>query len=161
MKKRKKQVFHWFLWAAFLFYLLALVDLIIFKYSGARTREILSHWSVDAVRAHAETANYTPFRMIQLYLRHWEKIPKLAFANLVYNVTAFFPFGILVPMLRRGRRYLIPTVLGAFLFSLFLETVQLVTLLGEFDVDDMILNTLGAVIGMIGYAVVKKLWNEK
>lgn len=159
MRRKNRQMFHWVLWAVFVCYLLVLVDLIVFKHGGARTWEILTHWSLDAVRAHGETANFIPFRMIRLYLKHWNKIPEIAFANLVYNVTAFFPFGILVPMLRRGCRYLLATFFGACFFSLFLETTQLVTLLGEFDVDDIILNTLGAVIGMAGYAAVKKLWN--
>ena len=142
---------HRFLWVVFALYLLALVDLIVFKYGSRRTWEILAGWSPEAVQAHLETANYEPFRMIRLYLRHWGRIPRLAFANLVYNVAAFVPFGILVPLLRRGSGYLLITVLSAALFSLFLEGVQLVTLLGEFDVDDLLLNTLGAVLGVMLY----------
>ncbi len=164
MKSKKGEArngIHRLLWLVFVLYLLALVDLIVFKYGSRMTREILSHWSPEAVRAHLETANYEPFRMIRLYLRHWERIPRLAFANLVYNVAAFLPFGILVPLLRRGTRYLLITVLSAALFSLFLEGIQLVTLLGEFDVDDILLNSLGAVLGMAGFGLVRRLSRTK
>lgn len=156
MKSRRQKTHEWvhrMLWAVMILYLLALVDLIVFKYGGSRTWDILSHWSPEAVRDHAETANYEPFRMIRLYLRHWERIPRLAFMNLVYNVAAFVPFGVLMPLLRRGRNAVVLTVLGAALFSLFLEGVQLVTLLGEFDVDDILLNTLGAIVGLMLYGL--------
>ncbi len=163
MKRRKYRKHEWvhrMLWAVMILYLLALVDLIVLKYGGGRTWEILSHWSPEAVRAHAETANYVPFRMILLYLRNWERIPQLAFMNLVYNVAAFVPFGVLAPLLRRGRGTVVPTVLGAALFSLFLEGIQLVSLLGEFDVDDILLNTLGAIVGLMLYGLGRLVFRQ-
>ena len=36
-------------------------------------------------------------------------------------------------------------------FSLTLETLQLIFMVGSFDVDDMILNTLGAAVGFGAY----------
>ena len=34
-----------------------------------------------------------------------------------------------------------------FVFSLIVETVQLITRTGSFDVDDIFLNTLGGIVG--------------
>ena len=39
------------------------------------------------------------------------------------------------------------TVMFGFIWSLMLETLQLILRVGSFDVDDMFLNTLGAGIG--------------
>ena len=39
-------------------------------------------------------------------------------------------------------------------FSLMLETLQLIFMVGSFDVDDMQLNTLGAALGYLAYRFV-------
>lgn len=49
------------------------------------------------------------------------------------------------------------TVITGFLFSLFVESVQLVSKVGSFDVDDMILNTAGAAIGYMMYTAVQQM----
>ena len=45
------------------------------------------------------------------------------------------------------------TVITGFLFSLFVESVQLVSKVGSFDVDDLLLNTLGGVLGYILFLI--------
>ena len=47
------------------------------------------------------------------------------------------------------------TVMFGFVFSLMLETLQLVFKVGSFDVDDMLLNTLGAAAGYLCYRLVQ------
>ncbi|MCY8521119.1 VanZ family protein [Bacillus atrophaeus] len=81
------------------------------------------------------------------------QFPQLTF-SWIYdfgNVAAFIPFGILIPLLycvRFGK------FISLFVLSiLVLETLQSLTHLGSFDVDDVISNTLGAVIGFIAYRV--------
>ncbi|OWR29952.1 VanZ family protein [Saccharibacillus sp. O23] len=65
------------------------------------------------------------------------------------NIAAFVPFGILIPLLRPMTfvRFLIGFVLAI----LVLETIQALTFLGSFDVDDVLRNTLGACIGFAAY----------
>lgn len=66
------------------------------------------------------------------------------------NVAAFIPFGILIPMLYRIKfvRFLV----GFMLVILVLETVQALTFLGSFDINDVLTNALGAAIGFGAYA---------
>ena len=68
-------------------------------------------------------------------------------ANILGNIVGFIPLGILVPIL--FRRFNTPRKLIGlgFVLSLFFEIVQLLTVLGNFDVDDLMLNTFGASIG--------------
>ena len=40
--------------------------------------------------------------------------------------------------------------------SLCIETVQLVCKVGSFDVDDLLLNTIGGIVGYIFYRVVQE-----
>ncbi|WP_088043284.1 VanZ family protein [Bacillus sp. EAC] len=79
--------------------------------------------------------------------------PRLAFSWLydLGNIAAFIPFGILIPLLYRVsfRKFISMFVLSI----LFLETIQPLTYLGSFDVDDVISNTLGATIGFFAYRV--------
>jgi len=46
--------------------------------------------------------------------------------------------------------------------SFFVECFQLVTRVGSFDVDDMLLNTLGGVIGYIVFAICNMIrrWHD-
>ena len=113
--------------------------------------------------------NLELFREIKRYIMYREQIGMAYFAiNLLGNVIAFMPFGFLVPVMYREQRkgvsfrghyfrsFLFVTLLG-FLFSFFSETVQLVTKVGCFDVDDLFLNTLGVVLGYIIYYISKKM----
>ncbi|MED1018419.1 VanZ family protein [Bacillus atrophaeus] len=81
------------------------------------------------------------------------QFPQLTF-SWIYdfgNVAAFIPFGLLIPLLYRVR---FEKFISLFVLSiLVLETLQSLTHLGSFDVDDVISNTLGAVIGFIAYRV--------
>ncbi|KMZ43160.1 MULTISPECIES: VanZ family protein [Bacillales] len=67
------------------------------------------------------------------------------------NVAAFIPFGILFPLLYRVR---FGKFISLFVLAIFvLETVQALTYLGSFDVNDVISNTIGAAIGYVAYRV--------
>lgn len=113
--------------------------------------------------------NLELFREIKRYWNNWDRIGILLFLiNLVGNVVVFMPFGFLVPVMYREQRkgvcfrghyfrsFLFVTFLG-FLFSLVIETIQLVTKVGCFDVDDLFLNTSGVILGYIIYYVSKKI----
>lgn len=71
------------------------------------------------------------------------------FSNLAGNVIAFVPYGLLIPLLSHKNRRFWKVVLLSFDFSLLVEVIQLVSKVGSFDVDDLILNTVG---GMVGFA---------
>jgi len=61
------------------------------------------------------------------------------------NFVAFIPFGIVIPLLYRCSFVRFITL---FILSITLvEALQMVTGLGAFDIDDIIINTLGAAVG--------------
>jgi glycopeptide antibiotics resistance protein len=89
--------------------------------------------------------NPYPFRTI---LRQVRALPKIwAIENLLVNAAAFIPYGILLPLSYASFRGLWKTMLVGVLSILFIETFQMVTCLGTFDVDDILLNSLGILIG--------------
>ena len=74
--------------------------------------------------------------------------------NLLGNVVCFMPFGCLLPTVSRKKIFknFLSVTLMAMLFSLGIETAQLLMKVGAFDVDDIFLNTVG---GLAGYIFMK------
>lgn len=66
--------------------------------------------------------------------------------NFLGNILIFMPVGFLLPLVSgRNRWYWIVGV--GLCFSLSIEIIQLITARGCFDLDDIMLNTLGTAIG--------------
>ena len=70
-----------------------------------------------------------------------------------YNLV---PFGFIVPVMHKKMESFWKVSLLGFMFSLCVETIQLITKVGCFDVDDLILNTLGAMIGCGAFLICNK-----
>ena len=94
--------------------------------------------------------NLVPFQEILRYWNYRDQLGMLTFTNLAGNVLVFVPFGFLAAMASRKRSF-IRTSLDGFLLSLMVETFQLLTMVGSFDVDDLILNTFGVMLGFLGF----------
>lgn len=74
--------------------------------------------------------------------------------GIVLNILLFVPFGYMLPCLFKGlQKALWAVVLIGFFCSLLTETIQLVTHLGWFDLDDLLNNTIGCILGVILYRV--------
>jgi glycopeptide antibiotics resistance protein len=67
--------------------------------------------------------------------------------NIVGNILLFLPWGFLAPILFYKTRRFKNVVVSAVLISLFVETTQFIFVVGVADIDDVILNTLGAMVG--------------
>ena len=95
-------------------------------------------------------ANLRLFREIRRFWRSREHLGfRAVFLNLACNVAGFLPFGFFLPVVsERLTGFFSVTIQGA-LFSLLIESVQLVTRSGVFDVDDLVLNTAGAAFGWL------------
>lgn len=88
--------------------------------------------------------------------RFWEYRGQLGwyamFTNLFGNVLIFMPFGFFLPMASKYRSFL-AAVFYSFALSFCVETFQLLTKVGSFDVDDLLLNTLGGALGYIVFMI--------
>lgn len=94
--------------------------------------------------------NFIPFREITRFLKYGCYLSPLStFLNLVGNVIGFLPFGFCLPVISRKNRKMKRVVFAGAVSSACIEFVQLVTKTGVCDVDDVILNTLGTLIGYL------------
>ena len=94
--------------------------------------------------------NLVPFVEIRRFWIYREQLGTFAvFSNIFGNVIGFLPFGFILPVIFRRMNSGFLICVSGFILSLTVEVIQLVTKVGCFDVDDMILNTLGATLGYV------------
>ena len=75
------------------------------------------------------------------------------FIFMILNVCLFVPFGASLPFVIRGKAWkkLLFTILSGLLFSFIIESLQNLFSVGYMDIDDIISNTLGTIIGSSTY----------
>ncbi len=106
---------------------------------------------LDAIK---HNMNLNPFYTIDNYLSvvlHRPESPYFTkcLTELLGNFLLFVPAGYLLPKVFPKLRKFLPFLITAAISVILIETIQLITLLGYFDVDDMILNFPGILLGYI------------
>jgi glycopeptide antibiotics resistance protein len=98
--------------------------------------------------------NIIPFRTITSYLKLITKINiNIVITNLLGNLLMFMPMGMALPVLFDKKfNKLWKVVAFVIALVLIIETIQFITFTGSADIDDLILNTIGAIIG---YGIIK------
>ncbi|MBQ8086041.1 MAG: VanZ family protein [Lachnospiraceae bacterium] len=98
--------------------------------------------------------NLMPFQEIKRFIYYWDQIGIVnVMVNLFGNIIAFMPFGALIRWVLNKRVRWYQAIIYTFVFSLIVEVIQLVSKVGAFDVDDIILNTIGGLLGFIVYYI--------
>lgn len=98
--------------------------------------------------------NLVPFRVFQ---DNYYAITELGLwqpfiINFLGNICIFIPIGFLLPLLWKGYNRFWKVTLMGFFISLFIETAQLRQARSS-DIDDLWLNTVGAVVGYTFYKI--------
>ena len=136
-----------------LFYLLILTNIL--YNNGYRQMDIAS---VTTVFSRLQNdANFIPFKTIIFYIRSLidgSINTSTSVLNLMANILLFLPAGIFLPSIfiaaRKRRNTFIILLVGI----IIMESFQFALGYGSFDIDDIILNFLGGVIGWY-------IWNVK
>ncbi|HEY8701920.1 MAG TPA: VanZ family protein, partial [Arthrobacter sp.] len=105
--------------------------------------------------------NLIPFASIAEYaFSHSPGTGKVAFANVVGNILIFIPLGVYASWLRqRAAAWL--TVLTVASVSVAVEIIQGVFAVGASDIDDVILNCAGGLIGMLAFWLLSAILRER
>ncbi len=140
------------------FYVLALIYILFFRGRGNvyMQQMPLSEYMTYAV-------NLVPFETIKGFwnaLKNHTINTDIAVFNIFGNIALFVPFGFLLPVAAKRLRALWKCAAVTFFAVLTAEILQLLLKVGSFDIDDIILNMLGAVTGYavfrIAFIVYKK-----
>ena len=142
MKKKHKKLIRFVSWILFIIYLAAMVYFLFFSEQLGRTPSDTYHY------------NLKPFAEIKRYMTYYREIGSFnVILNLLGNVICFMPFGFVIPILSCRHRNIFKMTVLSFVCSITIELTQLVTKLGSCDVDDVILNTLGGIVGYILFCI--------
>lgn len=122
----------------FFIYFLILVNLTLFKYG-----ELIIDYNIKFY------VNYIPLvETIKMFTNDFADI-HLALYNVIGNILLFIPLGFCIPLFFNKKNKIHKIVLYGFLASLTIELIQLFTPNNFTDIDDIIFNTFGTVIGFI------------
>lgn len=128
-------------------YIIFLIYFLFFAESTGRTFESRSyHYNLDLFKEIGRFIKYRNVLGMQAVL-----------LNLLGNVVAFIPFGFFLPILHPRCRSFMYTTFFSFEFSLMVETIQLVSKVGSFDVDDLLLNTIGGALGCFTFLCMNRI----
>lgn len=101
------------------------------------------------------------FKEIKRFIIYREQIgPEGFIVNICGNIIAFMPFGFLLPLLNRAYRRFYITTVFSILFSLIVESVQLLLKVGVFDVDDILMNSLGGILGYVVFIIAHSIYKH-
>lgn len=103
--------------------------------------------------------NLYPFKTITGYINGYEDNCDFysIFYNIIGNIAAYVPFGCLLPLIHERYSGIVSCFKFGITFIVVMEMCQFITMLGYFDIDDIILNTLGILLGYIIYIIAGKL----
>ncbi|MDU2241630.1 MAG: VanZ family protein [Paenibacillus sp.] len=134
-------------WLLTLFYLLyfasGLFTLQVILFKTVPFSAIFYHAGVRSIRS----INWIPFYTIAEFFTSRDIGIGRAFINVGGNIAIFVPLGILAAQIGNGKSFRMQS-LWLLIASLLLEIIQYVLALGSSDIDDILLNTLGGVIGI-------------
>jgi len=106
----------------------------------------------DGTMTSPDNLNIVPLRTIKLYVNIIAEtadaqLLKHAFVNLVGNVVMFIPLGLFLPSIWQKQRKIYCFLLTVFFVIITIELLQYATKLGSCDIDDLLLNFPGCLIG--------------
>ena len=140
-----KKAFKIIISISFIFYLFALIVILFLQSRGFDWRS-----SLPLLEYIKTSSNIVPFKTIFTYVTaifNGRMNIDIPIKNLVINLLLFLPMGIYLPLFIKkiNKTSLFSIYAIALLF--IVEVVQLLTKRGSFDIDDFILNMVGALIG--------------
>ena len=105
--------------------------------------------------------NLVLFDEIKRYFRYREQVGNwIFFRNIMGNVVGFIPLGTFWPYVFPKMKNPVLVTLVCLEWSLVIEITQLVFKIGSFDVDDLLLNTAGGLLGCIIYYIWMAIWRR-
>jgi glycopeptide antibiotics resistance protein len=93
-----------------------------------------------------QSVNLIPFRTIIEFLTSEYNLRSIV-TNIAGNIIAFMPMGFFLPLVFKKLEVFSKSIIVALLATLAIEFAQYILKVGTSDVDDVVLNILGAIIG--------------
>lgn len=145
--QEKSEIRNFWLKALFIIYCLLLITILFlnneYRMGGFQNINTFS-------KEHFETSNLIPFATIIEYIIGVisnDINTSIVIINFATNLLLFAPMGFFIPVLFQNRiKNIKQFVIMIIILTLIVEMLQFITYRGSTDIDDIILNTIGAVI---------------
>ena len=157
--KIKTAVFSY--WILFIFYSVNLFMMLFLDMTYGRTAIYRYGLDVDHATYFRANTNFIPFKEIIYGYENiaWGNIGYFV-TNILGNLFAFAPMGFFIPLLFKRINSLKSFVILILSIIMTVEIMQFITMTGRFDIDDVILNSFGAIITYIIVTKIKKYRNK-
>lgn len=137
----------------FCIYTIVLVLFVVLKFDGSFERIISLHNSIiENEKDGLRNINLIPFRTMSPYLKNITE--NFAFKNIAANIVIFIPLGFFISQIKSKNVF--KTLIICLCVILTIECIQLIFKIGFFDIDDIILNFIGSLIGVFISLFVRK-----
>lgn len=102
-----------------------------------------------------QNSNLIPFNSTYNYILGADQFNvDIIINNTLGNILIFIPLGIFLPILFKKYQSFSQVLVGSLTISFTIEVLQFSLQIGQFDIDDVILNSVG---GAVGYLIIKLL----
>ncbi len=136
----------------FIIYVVVLFIVLVMKFPQMNMfYEIVDRWKTGIKPSFVDKPNLIPFKVIKEYVGNMQTINDWFGKNLAVNIIMFMPCGFLASFFLKRNRVWHILIFGIIL-SVIVEMLQALLGVGTVDIDDVILNTLGT---LIGYGIYK------
>ena len=144
-RRTMKKVVRPILWAVFGFYCLILIY-VLFLSRGSRAHYPYAQYF-------QQFTNFIPFKTIVEYIQRYQNgFRNISILNLLGNFVLFLPMGVLLPCLFKKLDRFWKASACVLCTVILVEITQGLLRVGSIDIDDVIFNVSGA---MIGYGIIK------
>lgn len=127
-------------------YLVMLIRIVLFK-------QVALYNLFAAIGSMERTINIIPFKSLFDMINNNISVTRIL-ENVLGNIAIFIPFGLLVPIIQKDKSPKI--MLYGLITSAIIEIIQYVFALGSSDIDDLVFNTLGTIIGYVLYKIIRQ-----
>jgi glycopeptide antibiotics resistance protein len=122
----------------FAFYIVIVIFLSLFGVSG----------NLHFVKVDDVSNNFIPFHTLSNYILNFNRYNlDTWFLNTLALVICFIPIGLMIPYIFKRISKYFHVFIFSLVISLIVETTQILTKFGVFDIDDIILSIIGASLG--------------
>jgi glycopeptide antibiotics resistance protein len=118
---------------------------------------LLGLYDCITFRPAQQTMNIIPFDWVR---EPWDMGISKMITQLISNIIMFVPIGFFIPIVFAKARSFLKTALWVFVFTFIIEAFQYFTGRSS-DIDDIILNLLGGILGYAIFAVLSHCFQRK
>lgn len=145
-----KKILNINLFIYFIVYTITIITLTLFDEIFGRQGLVIVNWNKELLNSYLKYSfNIIPFNTIKLYINGYINgyvNLKVFSINIIGNLVALMPYGMFIPLIFKKINKYYKFLILMIILVIGIEMLQFITLSGSCDIDDLILNVMGASI---------------